>query len=226
MSSCCKISTHALTWSATGAAMGTVAQNTNFNSRAHVERDTEDKTKKRRILNFNSRAHVERDIPSLSARNHQNHFNSRAHVERDIMRSSSPRLIMSISTHALTWSATLDGVVIENKDFISTHALTWSATRYRRRRALRAVNFNSRAHVERDDKTADTMAQITISTHALTWSATEEAGPSSASYVNFNSRAHVERDVRASWRICETRSISTHALTWSATERRGPKKIF
>ena len=173
MSSCCKISTHALTWSATGAAMGTVAQNTNFNSRAHVERDTEDKTKKRRILNFNSRAHVERDIPSLSARNHQNHFNSRAHVERDIMRSSSPRLIMSISTHALTWSATLDGVVIENKDFISTHALTWSATRYRRRRALRAVNFNSRAHVERDmDYQRKASRKSYISTHALTWSAT------------------------------------------------------
>ena len=35
------------------------------------------------------------------------------------------------------------------------------------------VNFNSRAHVERDwDLTVRTVAVLDISTHALTWSAT------------------------------------------------------
>ena len=57
------ISTHALTWSATIVDIAFFAELTNFNSRAHVERDAR----------------------SADALSHQRHFNSRAHVERDIL---------------------------------------------------------------------------------------------------------------------------------------------
>ena len=98
---------------------------------------------------------------------------------------------------------------------ISTHALTWSATskvcgsmrldRFQLTRSRGArlyiflfyffyINFNSRAHVERD---------------AVAHLAAEEVG-------NFNSRAHVERDGESAKRH-PARGISTHALTWSAT---------
>ncbi len=55
------ISTHALTWSATESFL--TAQNivTNFNSRAHVERDERHAVSVGLSNHFNSRAHVERD---------------------------------------------------------------------------------------------------------------------------------------------------------------------
>ena len=37
---------------------------------------------------------------------------------------------------------------------------------------MQSSNFNSRAHVERDELTVRTVAVLDISTHALTWSAT------------------------------------------------------
>ena len=77
-----------------------------------------------------------------------------------------------ISTHALTWSAT----VMEHKYLdcfsISTHALTWSATPFPHWRA----------------------ASFTISTHALTWSATVEIQAQQPRTFYFNSRTHVECD--------------------------------
>ena len=101
-----QISTHALTWSATPRTRCEFSLPRHFNSRAHVERDTEDKTKKRRILNFNSRAHVERDrqtvnlaVPIVSFQLTR----SRGARQTAAKPYQTPR---SISTHALTWSAT------------------------------------------------------------------------------------------------------------------------
>ena len=55
-------------------------------------------------------------------------------------------------------------------------------------------DFNSHAHVERDEFDND----------------------NNASYLNFNSHAHVERD--GQWRNSgKGRFISTHTLTWSVT---------
>ena len=54
-------------------------------------------------------------------------FNSRTHVECD-RGMNSIRNISKISTHALTWSATLGIIFGCTKLNISTHALTWSAT--------------------------------------------------------------------------------------------------
>ena len=56
-----------------------------FNSRAHVERDREQKYYPGMYLDFNSRAHVERDGRTIRVGPPTgSHFNSRAHVERDV----------------------------------------------------------------------------------------------------------------------------------------------
>ena len=99
---------------------------------------------------FNSRTHVECDKSAGDDVEELENFNSRTHVECDTL-ALWLGLRMSISTHALTWSAT--GTchhALKNRN-ISTHALTWSATIFRNRLQL----------------------QQQISTHALTWSATQ-----------------------------------------------------
>ena len=55
------------------------------------------------------------------------YFNSRTHVECDIGCEAEWHN-QTISTHALTWSATLSGGTTDANQKISTHALTWSAT--------------------------------------------------------------------------------------------------
>ena len=121
------ISTHALTWSATCQSVVRRHKLAHFNSRAHVERDRKFHIDKTMADDFNSRAHVERDGSEMLAAMLMKNFNSRAHVERDrfqidfrkstthfnsrahVERDRSSRAIastVSISTHALTWSAT------------------------------------------------------------------------------------------------------------------------
>ena len=63
-----------------------------------------------KITDFNSRAHVERDAGHVMAASVAGNFNSRAHVERDIILTMSAQRSRIISTHALTWSATLSSV--------------------------------------------------------------------------------------------------------------------
>ena len=77
-----------------------------------------------------------------------------------------------ISTHALTWSATIPNLKMKLQSRISTHALTWSAT----------------ASVE------SSVASVSISTHALTWSATYLGLDGKLHCADFNSRTHVECD--------------------------------
>ena len=59
---------------------------------------------------------------------------------------------------------------------------------------LEKINFNSHAHVERDN---------------MAYAATLTA-------ENFNSHAHVERDIYSGF-ATGTNYISTHTLTWSVT---------
>ena len=70
---------------------------------------------------------MERDDGILLAGNKRAYFNSRAHVKRDVFVLNIDE-INSISTHALTWSATGERVRTQFLREISTHALTWSAT--------------------------------------------------------------------------------------------------
>ena len=63
------------------------------------------------------------------------------------------------------------------------------------KRYYEAMNFNSRAHVERDLIQIRKLYFLTkISTHALMWSATGKNLWGLMRWLNFNSRAHVERD--------------------------------
>ena len=78
------ISTHTLTWSVTLLFQYLVETFGDFNSHAHVERDTE----------------------SSPTAQHSKHFNSHAHVERDL-RVSALKKPPGISTHTLTWSVTI-----------------------------------------------------------------------------------------------------------------------
>ena len=93
---------------------------------------------------------MERDLSVLSSVAGLPDFNSRAHVERDLLFLYAVTKI-SISTHALTWSATTAQNIVTKVYAISTHALTWSAT----------------------DAVQDIHDHLAISTHALTWSATQ-----------------------------------------------------
>ena len=146
-----QISTHALTWSATDVEL--MARNESYD--------------------FNSRTHVECDVTGA--------FQRPGHQGFQLTHSRGVRLgamaidilALGISTHALTWSATIPGYSPARFLYISTHALTWSAT----------------------EENLITLLIIKISTHALTWSATI-----------------------SSTVIIIPHFISTHALTWSATK--------
>ena len=59
---------------------------------------------------------------------------------------------------------------------ISTHALTWSATIQKTLAVGLASDFNSRTHVECDRLILNVNHVAKISTHALTWSATVPMG--------------------------------------------------
>ena len=80
--------------------------------------------------------------------------------------------LLTISTHTLTWSVTLDENVGFFVWFISTHTLTWSVTMLKWESDLIAI----------------------ISTHTLTWSVTWLHWIFFPYHNNFNSHAHVERD--------------------------------
>ncbi len=77
-------------------------------------------------------------------------------------------------------------------------------------------NFNSHAHVERDDPHIIIGKMNDISTHTLTWSVTDHAYADFRRCEHFNSHAHVERDELLD-QAADKLMISTHTLTWSVT---------
>ena len=77
----------------------------NFNSHAHVERDSYVVATDNGISDFNSHAHVERDQINIPTSIKFTNFNSHAHVERDQSETKAIRK-KTISTHTLTWSVT------------------------------------------------------------------------------------------------------------------------
>ena len=121
-------------------------------------------------------------------------FNLHTHVECNSPLLPDSKTIV-ISTHALTWSATIssalspsdcnfnsrthvecdpmDTGIIKSPPPISTHALTWSATI--------------------SEGTGKIFCYI--STHALTWSATDAIRKGGTRLCDFNSRTHVECDL-------------------------------
>ena len=186
------ISTHTLTWSVTPRVSG------------HIRYTEFQLTRSRGAwpkgycycyakVHFNSHAHVERDQGLVCPQEPWIYFNSHAHVERDMV------LVLSISfdrVFQLTRSRGAWLIFLTMKCISPKFQLTRSRGAWREDFdfTLNKLNFNSHAHVERDD------ARPTI------WQLTR----------NFNSHAHVERD-----RVINSSNsiylISTHTLTWSVT---------
>ena len=83
-----KISTHTLTWSVTAFKQPEIANISNFNSHAHVERDYCKDCFREILIDFNSHAHVERDREFKRSVDDHANFNSHAHVERDLSTAS------------------------------------------------------------------------------------------------------------------------------------------
>ena len=99
---------------------------------------------------------------------------------------------------------------------ISTHTLTWSVTFHTFQRGIGACNFNSHAHVERDQKYQRIATYIWISTHTLTWSVTDWLGYYfGTEYISTHT---LTWSVTFTWgSLPDTIDISTHTLTWSVT---------
>ena len=123
-----KISTHTLTWSVTRSAGVHGKPAEYFNSHAHVERDDGIQARYDEVYHFNSHAHVERDLYADKLSSY-----------------------WQISTHTLTWSVTIQTFNSTVVGHISTHTLTWSVTDPITITVDMGENFNSHAHVERDN---------------------------------------------------------------------------
>ena len=121
-----------------------------YNSHAHVERDNDKTTLKGVVGNYNSHAHVERDNFTYIIQIPKKNYNSHAHVERDLPFPSSS-VGSVITTHTLTWSVTYSGFATGTNYQITTHTLTWSVTGLFNCNLPLLTNYNSHAHVERDN---------------------------------------------------------------------------
>ena len=101
------------------------------------------------------------------------HFNSRTHVECDNFRTFVPPVPFSFQLTHSRGVRQFSDIRATCAFFISTHALTWSATIVLSCSHLSECNFNSRTHVECDRIDIQQLSvHNAISTHALTWSAT------------------------------------------------------
>ena len=190
-----KISTHALTWSATTCGLICARLALHFNSRTHVECDPRKKDCRLCVEYFNSRTHVECDAIVAPQPGRKRIISTHALTWSATQDGAKNNLPCCISTHALTWSATFQFWTQVPGRFISTHALTWSATISLPSIFQTLFHFNSRTHVECDIKRLESWKKC----------------------HDFNSRTHVECDVPIATVPIATVAISTHALTWSAT---------
>ena len=205
----------------------------NFNSHAHVERDTFCKrfnkwaiefqlTRSRGawhttgagtaiVFNFNSHAHVERDKSTIFMSLSGVNFNSHAHVERDfcIIDKTIRFVKFQLTRSRGAWLTICK--YCWGLSTISTHTLTWSVTEYQ-------LTCHTR---------------ICISTHTLTWSVTagghfswwfgkfqltrsRGAWPdflwnADETKFHFNSHAHVERDSSILNRLGKCEHFNSHA---------------
>ena len=80
--------------------------------------------------------------------------------------------------------------------------------------------FNSRAHVERDEMLPHVPRELLYFNSRAHVERDKTKKEVNHHEQNFNSRAHVERDPIMQAKRAEYIAISTHALTWSATRER------
>ena len=102
-----------------------------------------------KLFNFNSHAHVERDSNGKTYAVCKQDFNSHAHVERDLL-IYYPLLFVIISTHTLTWSVTPIAYLRKSLSInFNSHAHV-ERDNMGPLNILSTLHFNSHAHVERD----------------------------------------------------------------------------
>ena len=80
------------------------------------------------------------------------------------------------------------------------------------------TNFNSHAHVERDQLLKITMLSLSISTHTLTWSVTLRDNELNCLSV-ISTHTLTWSVTIAEFVVFRIIHISTHTLTWSVTEK-------
>ena len=143
-------------------------------------------------------------------------FNSHAHVERDDKRlvNITNSLLFQLTRSRGAWPRSFIFSVIKWWFQLTRSRGAW--LRYRCHSQKCKSNFNSHAHVERDDICTEHFVNFFISTHTLTWSVTPN---NYTDKINLNISTHT-----LTWsvtfcsvtEICTTH-ISTHTLTWSVT---------
>ena len=107
----------------------------------------------------------------------------------------------------MTWGGANPNVAI----IISTHTLTWSVTTAVNVQSVKAVYFNSHAHVERDGFGACLHSpQSHFNSHAHVERDRLQAGRSNK-FFNFNSHAHVERDNQVLQSRLSLHDFNSHA---------------
>ena len=77
-------------------------------------------------------------------------------------------------------------------------------------------NFNSHAHVERDDRVRKMVVEFEISTHTLTWSVTLDLWQTYGEYA-ISTHTLTWSVTTDAWEYGSAMQISTHTLTWSVT---------
>ncbi len=167
----CSISTHALTWSATDYGVSSESQYSNFNSRAHVERDVV--PIRAELVPFVFQ--LTRSRGARRSPNPQHQLFSSFQLTRSRGARLTARTIPARSrSFQLTRSRGARhknyGEFIMLKNFNSRAHVERDPLFYFD--FSRRYHFNSRAHVERDMEINTTLTPREISTHALTWSAT------------------------------------------------------
>ena len=189
------ISTHALTWSATGIRIPAFVQRI---ISTHALTWSATATKEQKSTNIKISTHA----LTWSATGTWCPSGSYSHI----------------STHALTWSATWYHIY-DHKPvcYISTHALTWSATKWK---PVRSSWKPFQLTHSREVRLHLLLLYYITNVFQLTHS--RGVRPDSPFSVriefHFNSRTHVECDL-ALLILHTVFVISTHALTWSATIR-------
>ena len=100
---------------------------TNFNSHAHVERDSG-------ASDLRSKLSISTHTLTWSVTVYINQEDETEQISTHTLTWSVTYYVIcynvyrQISTHTLTWSVTVDPTVEDNPDSISTHTLTWSVT--------------------------------------------------------------------------------------------------
>ena len=230
------ISTHTLTWSVTVATF-----NYNYCLSFQLTRSRgawrHCHSVALQVENFNSHAHVERDTAEIKL-DGDNAISTHTLTWSVTSRHPWYWFLWQISTHTLTWSVTRFLWILLLFFWISTHTLTWSVTTDGQLRS-----FCSRFQLTRSrgawpsQQVLDLIAQ-SISTHTLTWSVTSpwiywikrrkfQLTRSRGAWRNWSQNrglfdAFQLTRSRGAWLqqlkpLNKILAISTHTLTWSVT---------